>query len=291
MKSLLPYLPPRLGSAVTRLPSEAKESATELRLRLEAPVSLTLGGKNLCFDASGRFCDPGTALRCTRAELEACIDLLTRSSLYGYGEYLACGYIPFGTGGRAGVCGEAIVRGGRLEGFRSFWGINLRLRRFIEGFGLAAVRRIREKGMCGALVYSPPNRGKTTLLSSIAYLLSTGDRPLRVAVADERGELFVPQLREGLADGMWGVPKAKAIELLCRSMSPQVVVCDELCAEDAAPLAQVLGMGAALIASAHGGSRDELVRRPFIRSLLDMGAFPLLIGIGRDYVYETEDYP
>ncbi len=293
MKSLIPYLPSRLRLAVERLPSEAHTHATELRLRLDAPLSVTLRGKNLCFDAQGRYTAPPDGYRCDKAELDTCVDLLTRSSLYCYGEYVAKGYIPFGNGGRAGICGEAIVKDGRVEGFRSIWGINLRVRRFVADFGLAAARRIAEKGLCGALVYSPPDRGKTTLLSSVAYLLSTGalGKVYRVAVADERGELFVPQLRQGLADGMWGVPKAQAIELLCRSMSPQVIVCDELAPEDALPLSQVLGTGVTVLASAHGGSRDELLRRPFIRSLLDMGAFPLLVGIGADYSYRVEEYP
>lgn len=292
MLSLLCYLPQRVGAALTALPREALSTATELRLRLDGPVSLTLGGKNMCFDRAGRFCTVEKGLRCTKEELADCVALLTKSSLYSYGDCIRQGYLPFGKGGRAGISGDAIVKNGTLVGFSTIHGINLRLRRFIKDYGYEAARRIREKGLRGALIYSPPNCGKTTLLTSIAALLA-GDslgRPLKVALADERWELFVPELKGSLVDAICGVEKAHAIELLCRTMSPQVLVCDELAAADGAPLRRVLGMGVALVATAHAENRQELTNRPFIKELLDTGAFPLLIRLGTDFRYSVEEY-
>ena len=229
---------------------------------------------------------------CKSDALKECVARITGSSLYSYGETLKKGYIPFGEGCRAGVCGEGIVKNGVLAGFNKIYGINLRVRRFIKDFGYEAARRIREKGIRGALIYSPPNCGKTTLLSSIAALLSDGSvgAPLKVGIADERGELYVPALKNGLADVLCGVDKAIAIELLCRSMSPQVLICDELAAADGAPLSQVLGMGVAVVASAQASSREELLRRPFVAELVDKGAFPLLVGLRADFSYVVEEY-
>ncbi|MBQ3195878.1 MAG: hypothetical protein IJB65_05365 [Clostridia bacterium] len=292
MLRLLPYLPQRLAFAVAKLPREVSDSVTELRLRAGGPVSLTVGGKNRCFNACGRFCPVGQGLSCSEEELKECLTLLSRASLYSFGDSIKQGFLPFADGCRAGVCGEGIVRDGVLAGFSRVYGISLRLKRFIGDFGFEAARRITEKGLRGALIYSPPNCGKTTLLKSIALLLGNGSmgRAYKVAIADERCELFVPELRSGLVDALCGVKKSTAIELLCRSMSPQVLICDELSAEDGAALGQVLGMGVAVVAGIHADTAEGLCRRPFAAELLRRGVFPLLIGLNERYEYNVEEY-
>lgn len=287
MHRLLPYLPPRIQVPISRLPEGVRQNATEVRLRLNGPVSVTSGGKNHCLTENGRLCTAEKALVCTQTDISECISLLTRASLYSYGDAMCAGFLPFGNGCRAGVCGEAIVREGAFSGFSKIYGINLRLSRFIKGYGTTAARYIADGGLKGALVYSPPNKGKTTLLRSIAALLSAD---YRVALCDERYELYVPELKGGLTDAVCGLKKSAALTLLCRSMAPQVIVCDELAAEDEAALINALGTGVCVIASAHADSAAGLCTRPFMNRLLQTGAFPLLIGIGADYEYTVEEY-
>ncbi len=289
-KRLSDYLPLRIRLAVEALPEGIDQAATELRLRRDAPISVTACGKNRCFDSRGRLCGVDGALRCTAAELNECVALMTQHSLYSYGESLKQAYIPFGEGCRAGICGEGIVNGGVLTGFRTVLSINMRVSRFLRDCGYKAALEIARRG--GALLYSPPACGKTTLLRSISRLLSDGSlgKAYRLAIADERGELFVPELAEGLVDVISGVEKAKAMELLCRSMSPQYIVCDELTASDADSCLQALNAGVATVASVHAETKEGLLRRPFVKRLLDSGAFPLLIRLSPDYSYETEEY-
>ncbi len=289
-KQLLPYLPPRLCKAVAALPDGVDETATELRLRFEAPVSVTAGGKNRCFDADGVLCSADKALRCTASELQECLSLLTQSSLYSFSESIKQGFLPFGDGNRAGICGDGVVKNGVSEGFRRIYSINMRVSRHLRDCGYKAARRISECG--GALIISPPNGGKTTLLRSIAALLAEGavSSPKRVALADERGELFVPELRAGLVDAISGVPKAKAIELLCRSMSPQYVFCDEVSPAESSALLQAVNSGVAVVASAHAEDVVSMQKRPFLAELTASGAFPLIITLKSDYSYDTEEY-
>lgn len=286
MHRLLPYLPARIASAAARLPDAVAENLTEIRLRLHGPVSATSGGKNRCFDLHGSLCPAEDAIVCTQEDMSECLSLLTRSSLYSCGDALSAGYLPFGDGCRAGICGDAAVRNGVLRGFGEIYGINLRLSRFIREFGRKAAQNIAGTPPRGALVYSPPNRGKTTLLRSVAALLSAN---YRVALADERRELYVPQLRAGLVDALCGVKKSEALPLLCRSMSPEIIVCDELAAGDEAALLSALGAGVCIIASAHAESEEGLRARPFVGRLLATGAFPLLIGIGEGFKYSVKE--
>ncbi len=287
MESLLAYLPLPIARALLSVPEEITRGLTEIRLRLEGPLSLSVGGKNCCINGEGKPCLPQRAFICTEEHIATTLTLLTKGSLYSYGEAMCNGYIPFGKGGRAGICGEARVKDGVLTGFGTVYGINLRLCRFFPDYGAEAAARIARGALKSALVYSPPNRGKTTLLRSIAARL--GER-YRVALADERGELYVPQLSTGLIDRLTGLKKSYALTMLCRSMSPQIIVCDELAPEDETALHNAIGSGVCIVASAHGDSADSLKKRPFIDRLLGSGAFPLLIGIGEDYGYTVEEY-
>ncbi len=287
MHSLVSCLPPHIAKAVLCLPDYIKQSLTEIRLRLSGPVSVTSGGKNFAFDKNGAICDVGNAIICTEDDMSECLALLTHASLYSYGDEIAAGFVPFGNGCRAGVCGEAVVRGGVFTGFSKIYGINLRLCRFIKDYGVMAARHICANGLKGALIYSPPNGGKTTLLRSVAFALSL---KYRLALADERRELYVPQLKSGLVDAVCGLKKSVALPLLCRSMSPQIIVCDELAAEDEPALQNALNAGVCIIASAHAETSLQLAARPYIGRLLETGAFPLLIGIGEGFKYTVEEW-
>ncbi|MCL2817303.1 MAG: stage III sporulation protein AA, partial [Clostridiales bacterium] len=65
--------------------------------------------------------------------------------------------------------------------------------------------------------------------------------------------------------------------LLIRSMSPQVLICDEIGrAEDAAAIMEAAKAGIKVIASAHGGSREEMLARPAVGRLIENGVFERL---------------
>lgn len=57
-------------------------------------------------------------------------------------------------------------------------------------------------------------------------------------------------------------------------MSPRVLAVDEItAAEDVEAIAWAAGCGVTLLATAHGGSVDDLQRRPLYRQLVDLGLF------------------
>lgn len=279
------YLPARIAAAVGMLPSRLRTEASELRLRAEMPASVTVGEKNILFDDSGKACEGIRALRASRAELLECVSKLTRGSLYSCENAVSMGYIPLPEGGRAGVCGRAKLCGGRIECFSEITSVNLRVHRFVPDFALPLAEYYRENGICGAVVCSPPARGKTTFLRSAAYMLScgVGIPRKRVGIADEREEIVTPETRLGIADAVIGSPKGIAIELLTRTMSPEIIICDEIGESECESVLAAQNSGVSLIASAHAGSAGELLRRRGIKRLIDNGVFRLCITIGAGY--------
>jgi len=283
------YLPYRVLCCVQGLPSQTQSRITELRLRLEKPFSVTVGGKNILLDARGRPTDGQNALRATKAELEDMLSRLTEGSRYAFEEQLSRGFLTLKDGCRAGIAGEMLphptVAGAYL--FGEVTSINLRVSRFVFDFAHELVARLREKP-AGALVISPPAGGKTTFLRSAAHLLACGTRPFRVGIADERQELAVS---DGLCDRITGCPKATAIELLTRTMSPEFLICDELGVGEEAALLAAQNTGVHLLASVHGGSVEQALRRPCVQTLYQAGVFGyfvlLSVGYGVQIVEES----
>lgn len=276
--SWLHYLPPKFLTPIQNLPTGMASRITEARFRLEKPFSLTVDGRNLMPDAYGRPCLLQNALTVTGEDLRMLLARLTEGSLYAFEACMAEGFIPLEGGCRAGLAGD-MVQASHGWSFREITSVNLRISRFLPEFA-RSLADLLEKEPKSALVISPPAGGKTTFLRSAAYLLSAGSHPKRVGIADERGELAIPH---GLCDRITGCPKHRAIELLTRTMSPEYLVCDELGAGEEAPLLAAQNTGVKLLASAHGGSPEEALRRPCVKFLWDGGVFDLLVVLTKPY--------
>ena len=95
-----------------------------------------------------------------------------------------------------------------------------------------------------------------------------------VGIVDERGELAgmyrgVPQLDVGFhTDVLDGCPKALGIPMLVRSANPQVIVVDEITAEeDLRVMTAAANCGVALLATIHALDGEELRRKPLFPML------------------------
>lgn len=294
---LFKYLPLRISRAVHSLPDGIFDTVDEIRLRRNAPISLTAGRENLVINEDGRLCGISAALRASDAEMDECITRLTKNSLYGFDEFVSKGFIPLAEGGRAGVCGRARLRGGRTEGFADITSVNLRLHRFLPELARPLISEFSQGGVCGTLVCSPPALGKTTFLRSAAYMLSSGKgiSKKRVAIADERSEIAVGIEKAGLTDIISGTPKSEAITLFTRTMSPEVIICDEISAEETDAVLEAQNTGISLIASAHCNDPSGLLRRGRMKRLLEADIFPLCVILGYENgrtvrVAKTEEF-
>ena len=136
-------------------------------------------------------------------------------------------------------------------------------------------------------ITGPTGCGKTTLLREIIRQLSV--RGLRVALADERGEVAavydrVPQFDLGpRTDVMTGGSKAACCMMLLRAMNPQVLAFDEITTpEDIAAMEVAAGCGVQLLATAHALSPQTLRQRGLYQRLLDDGIFRRAVCIRRE---------
>ena len=97
-----------------------------------------------------------------------------------------------------------------------------------------------------------------------------------------------------MIDVLSGYPKAEGIAIATRTLSPELIVCDEIGDErEIAALFEVQRCGVPLIASAHAGEIGDIFCRPAIARLAESGAFGFFIGIKRNVenIYEYETVP
>ena len=101
-----------------------------------------------------------------------------------------------------------------------------------------------------------------------------------VSVVDERSEIGacfrgVPQCDLGMrTDVMDGCPKALGLEMMIRSMAPRVVAVDEIgTREDFLALRNAAKCGCRILATVHGYSVEEVMRKPMMAEMVSEGMF------------------
>lgn len=282
-------LPLALRQRVLALPEAQRARIEELRLRIGRPL-FVLG-------PNGEIPLSGTEV--TAQTLETVLELASRSSVHTVLDQVKNGFVTIPGGHRLGLCGTAVMEGPVLANLRCISSLCLRVARQFPGLAAEVMPKLWQDGALeSTLVLSPPGAGKTTLLRDLIRCLASGRgcSPLRVGLADERGEVAamaggVPMLDVGQrCDVMDGCPKAVGMTALLRGMNPQVLAVDEITApEDVRAMFQAAGCGVKLLATAHGGTLADLDRRPLYRELMARNLFGRMILIrqteaGRSYI-------
>ena len=124
----------------------------------------------------------------------------------------------------------------------------------------------------GILVAGAPGAGKTTLLRELSLRLS---ERRRVVAVDTRGELCLPGAGRFLT-ALSDCPPGEGMEIAVRTLSPEVIVTDEIGREEVKAMLDCLRCGVPLFASAHGENLDDLRARAGLREVIGLGVFSLV---------------
>ena len=193
------------------------------------------------------------------------------------------GYITAPGGHRIGICGDAVVKNGEISGIRNISSLCIRVARDFPGL---SGELVRQSG--SVLILGAPGWGKTTLLRDLIREKSKSGK--YVSVVDERDELFPAGFSRGpRTEVLTGCRKAEGVEMLLRTMGPEIIAMDEITAEeDCLALQNAAWCGVALLATAHASSLADYLHRSVYAPLVRQNLFETIVILHRDKSWHLE---
>lgn len=237
--------------------AKLSDDLNEIRLRALAPVKVVCSGKHGYLTESGFSAAAQNAFMAQVKDINDALFLACEKSVYAFNDNIINGFLTLSDGCRIGVCGRVVKENGRVIAIRDVSSLNVRVPRAVRGCADKIFGEIYPV-LKNLLVIAPPGAGKTTFLRETLRLFD--GKKVNILVADERNELAC--IRDGKpffdlggsVDVLSNSDKAFAFECGLRTMTPDIIVCDELFGNDAEYIEGCIAGGVKMIASVHAES-------------------------------------
>ena len=268
------------------------DSVSEIRFRSGGYITLTIRNSTYFFDYNGDLYNKPSShcVKIDKDDFDRLFLSLCDYSVHKHTDTLKRGYISLENGVRIGVCSKAAYDGDELVSVNEIGSLNVRIPREVRGFSRPVAKKIFATSTPSIIVAGMPNSGKTTFLKDLALTLADGEiSPCKkVCIVDERNEFQTENELAQRADILSGFKKPLGIEIAVRTMSPEVIICDEIASmNELEKIKYGFSCGAAFALSVHIGNAEELFTKPIIKELIATGEFSYIVYLD-EYKYKTE---
>ena len=279
------YMMPDIRNAMLAVAENAK-TVTEIRLRSGRAVSFIFPDRIKYLTKTGKLVDNyqnPENITVTAIDIKQTVDKLCHFSVHSCTTELREGYFILKGGIRVGVAGTYSDTSGKS--INNFNALNFRIARCVTGCAEKIYERIDGKSIiiCGGV-----NSGKTTVLRDLCRLCGNN---FKVSLIDERNEISsvsggIPENDVGvLTDVLVGCSRADGIISALRTLSPDIIFCDEISTfDDSEAILKAFGCGVNFTATVHAKNYENLIRRSAIIPLIENGVFEYAVfleGMGK----------
>lgn len=276
MDYILNALPRQIVSEILQVFSTYSSlinSLQEIRIRVSKPIILKQRNSDIVLQHI-----------VTNEELLHILERFCENSIYAYKNQICEGFLTIKGGHRIGITGSCVIENGKIINIKYVSSLNIRIAREVKGCSNAIINEIIDidnQTILNTLLVSPPGKGKTTMLRDLVRQISNGinERKFKgkiVGLIDERGELAacyrgIPQNDVGIrTDVIENVSKEKGVEILLRSMAPEIIACDEIGThEDVQAIEKMLISGVKGLFTMHGNNLEDIKKNTEINKLIE----------------------
>lgn len=270
--NILEYFPNKIVQAILNSINEKEiETLEEIRIRVSKPIILKLANKEIIVEYI-----------VTTQDILEIVEKITENSMYSYQQQICSGYITLKGGHRVGISGNVVMEENKVINVNYIYSLNFRIARQIIGVAEKVINEVlKNDEVSNTLIISKPGAGKTTILRDLIRIIS---KTKTVGVVDERGEIAAmyknePQNDLGIkVDILSNISKNLGIKMLVRSMSPDVIVADEIgTKEDIEAIKYAVTSGVKGIFTAHANNMEDIKKSPILKELLDLNLIDKII--------------
>lgn len=268
LRQLLRYFPEKLSDALDGLDDVAIGRLFEINIRASLPVVLSMSEGKFFLTSTGRLTSffNNNLLSLDEAEVKQVFERMCKYSVYAQTNNIVNGFITVDNGCRVGVYGTAVIDENTIVSVRNICGLNVRLASEYNGIS-SSVAGLFNGRKNNVLICGPPSSGKTTLLKDLCRNLSD-NYGYKLSVIDERCE-FKDYYLGYNADVLCGYPKADGTMIALRTLSPEIIVFDELgSVNEVESVMQGINSGVSFVMSIHCRNKEEALIKKQVKLLL-----------------------
>lgn len=293
LKSAIEVLPSDVKRSINMLPENVRCEIREILLRVGKPVLLSCGEHLFYLRNYGRVGElpsPDSIIvsddMMRRTFMSMCDD-----SVYSYMDNITSGFLTLPGGSRVGVCGRFVSTVPGKRSVRDISSLSIRIACDYSGAADDLIRLYAKSGIGNTIVVGPPCSGKTTFLRDLCRELSSGitGNNCKISLIDERSEISGAISGKAFfdvgvnTDVYLNYSKSEAIVMSVRTMSPDVIIFDEIGTEkEVLAVREGMNSGVDFIFSLHAHSKAELMRKEQYKLLSAFADIKYLVFLTRD---------